>query len=848
MEDPPGIPGFIFLIANPRISQAWTQPTGTSASFFGTFDFTHATVLGISGGGGGGVSINGVLGNWNLNSSSPAVDSGFTAATIKTLGSGAIFEVPTLPAAFFYSSGNTFNLGSLGTSPQVTPAISINSIVGGGITFNGTAGFTGAISSQSSLDLTTGPALADIPASSAVVNHLTKLDASGNAALVATSDVTGVIGCIALLNGGTASVAIGGTVQCMADGPVLAGDYLIISPMTAGDVDDSNLAPPQVPPSGSQVVGQALNTIGSAGLVRMLVYPASTETGFFSGVANQITIQALSAGVPSGVPVSLNVNPGGSGSQITIPNSAGVDAFALLSATQTISNKTIGTAGGNILKLGSQSITSVSGNTGVLASTTGVFISGNCVKTDANHNFIDAAGTCGGGTGSPGGSDTQVQYNNTGSFAGVASFTINDSTGVITVKQPANNVTALIFKRFTDTVPTGKLFDIQNAAGGSLGNLDNAANLTVASLTATAPVTAANGGTGLATLGANCVLLGNGTGTLHSACPVLAGDVLTDNGSGADPTFQAGGGGGGGVIKSPTTNTANKVLPTSDAVALSVQGKTGGVADVFEAFGQALMQAPSAPTLGSVAGGSLGAATYYAVDTCIDNVGGETIVSAEPGQQSVGASNFLTVQGPSSTTAPAGCVGYRVYVTLTTGAPGTETLQTITSSQCTLAVGTAVNACALGTTWTQTAATTSGTAVPGSSTAKIKSFWIDASGNANFAGTLYGFENSVFFPGVQTALYTAQNWTLPRNITITRVQVTARVGPNGCSPNVSYTITDGTTALVVGPLTTSTFDSGVISQNYSSGSVMQSKISTAAAGCVTTTPTDVNMVIEYGVH
>lgn len=44
-------PGFIALFANPDGSQTWAQPTGSSAIFTGVFDFTGATLLGVSGSG-----------------------------------------------------------------------------------------------------------------------------------------------------------------------------------------------------------------------------------------------------------------------------------------------------------------------------------------------------------------------------------------------------------------------------------------------------------------------------------------------------------------------------------------------------------------------------------------------------------------------------------------------------------------------------------------------------------------------------------------------------------------------------------------------------------------------------
>src|SRR5579863_9336629 len=52
------------------------------------------------------------------------------------------------------------------------------------------------------------------------------------------------------------------------------------------------------------------------------------------------------------------------------------------------------------------------------------------------------------------------------------------------------------------------------------------------------PVSIANGGTASTTLTAHAVLLGEGTSALSSATIGSAGRVLTDNGAGADPTFQ----------------------------------------------------------------------------------------------------------------------------------------------------------------------------------------------------------------------------------------------------------------------------------------------------------------------
>ena len=56
--------------------------------------------------------------------------------------------------------------------------------------------------------------------------------------------------------------------------------------------------------------------------------------------------------------------------------------------------------------------------------------------------------------------------------------------------------------------------------------------------TVTVPVGVYAGGTGLSSVSANAVVLGNGTGAFQVANVGTAGNVLTDNGSGSIPTFQ----------------------------------------------------------------------------------------------------------------------------------------------------------------------------------------------------------------------------------------------------------------------------------------------------------------------
>ena len=79
------------------------------------------------------------------------------------------------------------------------------------------------------------------------------------------------------------------------------------------------------------------------------------------------------------------------------------------------------------------------------------------------------------------------------------------------------------------------------------------------------PVTVANGGTGVSTLGDAGVLIGNGTAAVQVTGAGTSGQVLTSNGAGVDPTFQAASAGavartGGNSTETTTTSTTEVAL------------------------------------------------------------------------------------------------------------------------------------------------------------------------------------------------------------------------------------------------------------------------------------------------
>jgi len=106
------------------------------------------------------------------------------------------------------------------------------------------------------------------------------------------------------------------------------------------------------------------------------------------------------------------------------------------------------------------------------------------------------------GGGSAGGSNTQVQFNSSGSFGGSANLTFDGTT------LTANDI---IDSSLTASKPVFTNGSKNLVSTGTLG-VDQ-------------------GGTGLTTLTANNVVLGNGTSTPLFVAPGTAGNVLTSNGT-----------------------------------------------------------------------------------------------------------------------------------------------------------------------------------------------------------------------------------------------------------------------------------------------------------------------------
>lgn len=150
--------------------------------------------------------------------------------------------------------------------------------------------------------------------------------------------------------------------------------------------------------------------ITSVGTLTSLAVTGNTTTGNLS-VTNTFVAGNITT---TGIIGTTNLNVTGTAN---FSNTAVVSG----SGTLTINGK-FNSAGSSNVNLGSISNIHISGG-----------INGYVLATDGNANLYWTAGGGGGGNGTPGGSNTQIQYNNNGVFAGSPFLTFNNTTNNVQV-------------------------------------------------------------------------------------------------------------------------------------------------------------------------------------------------------------------------------------------------------------------------------------------------------------------------------------------------------------------------------------------------------------------------------
>ena len=308
----------------------------------------------------------------------------------------------------------------------------------------------------------------------------------------------------------------------------------------------------------------------------------------------------------------------------------------------------------------------------------------NGISPNASGNFKINAGN--GITIVPGTNEITI-----GTSAQATSVTsVTNSDGTITTSPTTGNVVASLALGHANTWTATQTLPATNAQGSALANSINNATTTLingskisgnipgnaANVTGTVPVS--NGGTGITTVPAHSVLIGEGTNALATSAPSNAGYVLTSNGPSTDPSWQlvnqgvtsvSNVGSDGSLSISPTTGNveasidlshannwlATQTFPTTDAqgsaLANAINNATTTLINGSKISGNIPGNAANVTGTIDVAHGGTGQTSYTNGQLLIGNTTGNTLT---PGTLTQGSGISITNGNGSITIATTG--------------------------------------------------------------------------------------------------------------------------------------------------------------------------------------------------
>ena len=160
------------------------------------------------------------------------------------------------------------------------------------------------------------------------------------------------------------------------------------------------------------------------------------------------------------------------------------------------------------------------------------------------------------------------------------SITVNNNSGTLVASVPSGGYTTIVLLDNATAAGTWDRHDQSPSnTSWSTNTFDYPGSITSATWNG-ATITVNRGGTGLATVPANAVVIGNATGSLVTVSPGNSGNVLTSNGTNWVSQVPTGGGGStGNIVSNVVTITAGTAISwtNSTSVVLSWINNSSGV-------------------------------------------------------------------------------------------------------------------------------------------------------------------------------------------------------------------------------------------------------------------------------
>jgi len=315
---------------------------------------------------------------------------------------------------------------------------------------------------------------------------------AGNMAATTNIPVANATGTLAVANGGTGVTVSTGTGSVVLNTSPTLTTPTLISPALG------------TPTSGSLVATTNIPVANATGTLAV----ANGGTGVTSSTGSGSNVLNTSPTISTAVLVSPALGTPTSGSLVATTNIPVANATGTLAVGNGGTGVTTIPAGNVVIGNGTSSLYGVAPGT-----------AGN-VLTSIGGAWVSNAAVSGGG--SPGGSTTQFQYNNAGSFAGAANLTTDGANVTI------GSANTLRFANLTSATYVGF----------------KANAIVSANVTWTLPATDGTSGQLLSTNGSGTL---SWSSTLPATSP-LSVEYLVVAGGGGGGTFQSGGGGAGGLL------------------------------------------------------------------------------------------------------------------------------------------------------------------------------------------------------------------------------------------------------------------------------------------------------------